>query len=253
MKKIKLTLLVLIGVYTLLSAQSADESSGTIGQVSIRFNQIVGLNFEYLNKETGSPVDNYDFKISSFSPDIIGSYFIKENTSIRLRFGYNKNSIKGSSVINFSSGSKDTYNYDYRQTNLIFAPGLAKYLKNDRLLFTYGIELPVDFIGKLKIFTEDIYFNAFTGTTTLDTYNVTSDGGIAFGLGAFLGVSYSVFNHFLVGTELFYGIKYLNAGGDVKIESYQNGILDFSQTDEFKVKGFVMTPLKASIIISYAF
>lgn len=259
MKKIKLTLFVLIGFYNWLSAQPVNESSGTVGQVSIRFNQIVGqsqimgLNFDYLYKEVGAPVSSFSLKVNLFSSDIIGDFSIKENTSIRLRVGFNKYSFKGNSVINYSSGSKDTYNADIKQTIITIAPGIAEHFKKDKLLFTFGIELPVDFISETKLTSENIYYSAFDSTTSKYSVNVTLDGGFAFGLGTFIGVSYTLFHNFSVGSELSYGIKYVNFGGDVKIEAYDDEILDFSQTDELKIKGFAMIPLKASLVIAYSF
>lgn len=253
MKKIKLILFVLIGFYNWLSAQPVNESSGTVGQVSIRFNQIVGTNLNYIFKEIGSPVDNHNLKINAFSSDIIGNYFIKENTSLRLRLGYNNNSFKIRSKVNFSGGDINSFRADYKQTTLTFSPGLSNHLKNDKLTFTLGFELPIDIIGKSKLTAENNYYDSFNNTYDIYTVDASLDGGIAFGLGAFLGAGYMVFNHFSLGTEFSYGFKYVNVGGNLKIETYDNGILDIQQTDELKIRGFTMIPFKASLILSYSF
>ncbi len=150
-----------------------------------------------------SPLKSDDFKIihKSYSSGLLANYNLNDTILLRLHFEITNYDIRIFQN-NFDNIIHDFDTLIYKQVNIHIAPGIIWNIKNKKIRFNFGYEIPFNIIGKYKlnwtsISTDSLNNNIIYKSQSIETY----PKGYSFGLSAILGFSYYPIKHFSISSE----------------------------------------------------
>jgi len=125
--------------------------------------------------------------------------------------------------------------------------------KNNRIEILAGVGLPVSIIGKTKISTKTTNTFINPNSTDISENDHKVNGGFGIGFQSFAGFNFLVCDYFSAGTEISYGLGYMNAGGKTTITSNKNGTTTTSEGNKLKMRGFKTFGLNGALVLTMNF
>jgi hypothetical protein len=207
----------------------------------------IGIDYSYFG--------NGDKTNKSFAIGILGNYFFKLNSALRMKVGITDNHILDHAEDEVG-GQEIVRDADIKQNVISISPGILWNANISKLNFYGGFEIPVLIYTKLKYSLKGIYTNINDGVIESDVYSViTSDGGFACGAGIFTGFNIQLIKRFSLGGEFSFGLLYTQVGGDNSTIQTQRIPTEHTWTEfnKQKNKTFCSPRLLGQINIFYSF
>jgi len=188
------------------------------GDIALGFDAVPVINFALnasdIMSNAGGQAEHPSY-VEGFENIIVGKYFTKDNTAIRVRFGINntKTTTKeyGDDLLSTQIDKPNILRETHKVSNnkYFFAGGLEKRRGHNRLQGFYGGEALIGFNSNSR---KGVYEVAYSAESVL-AYGVTnrelsykSGMAITFGLRGFAGVEYFVAPKISIGAEFGWGM-----------------------------------------------
>ncbi len=193
-----------------------------------------------------------DRKNKSYSAGLVLNYFFSNNRTTRIKIGISNNHFSEHREV--VAGNNSIEDVDFKQKIVNFCPGIFWNMKQNKLLFYGGFEMPILIYAKLKSTAGYVRTDPAT-SLILEQYSGVGefDGGFAIGPGIFSGFNIQANKKILIGGE--FSILYRKVGGDLNgtyietIPTNQTVITVDHQT----IQNLAMPRLAASLNITYLF
>jgi len=189
-------------------------------QVNTLGNQLpyASYNYGFGGLYESNNVNTIQINDRSFSAGITANYYLKNGFSLKISFGY-KNYSTNSRYLDTSYYSSQEY-INTSQLNYYLAVGCQQDLKISKFVSLHaGIDLSLLLCGKLtQIGEQNQEEPSNLGYLAFDTTVVP--GGIAFGVGLKLGVTFKLLKHLGIDAEISQSLMYENFSGNSSSDSY---------------------------------
>ena len=184
---------------------------------------------------------DYNYQIFFFEPveskafdlkyTLSARYFISENVSARLKFGYSSHKVE------YEQGNRFYYGEEYEINQKVFNvnPSVSFSKNLDKIEIMTGIEIPFILIGDYSIKTQSEPDSLIYIYGPLNSYESTISGGFIFGISSFIGLKYNFNNWIALGSEMNFGLMFANVGDEVSVE-YNDGYDNFTESYEAGLK-----------------
>lgn len=192
--------------------------------------------------------------INSYSFDIRGRYYLKNNLTCRLGIGYSSNIIKAFNHYSYSLDEFDEYEGDLSQHSFNITPSMERHLKLSNLELYTGAGIPLGLISRTKINGSYTYSQAGSNDVDRQSESILIPGGVEIGLQSFMGFNFYLFKNFAIGTEISYTVASSHIGGVVTNSYNDNGNISTNNWSEnLKLSGRKPFPMKGGLNLTLNF
>ncbi|QCR21700.1 hypothetical protein [Pontibacter sp. SGAir0037] len=181
--------------------------------------QLNSLNYDdikvgWFNSHNGS-LDDHTLEQNSLSAGVIGYYNVSDETSLRLRLGATRISLKEYYDFTDDQGINSDFAATGIQTRVCIAPGVAWKFTQNKLQFYAGFEFPVTLHGEFALTESRIQYE--TGQSAMVAHTILRTvlpSGFSAGVGALGGFNYFLNKTFSVGAEFSSALLYAKLSGE---------------------------------------
>ncbi len=230
-------------------------------KIGLRFTP---LNSQYMTTELLSynrTVTNFTTNTNRFDSLTMGifceKYFTKKAFLVRMDINYadmcayasdSQNYVSTSS--NYSDFHSDKLSQKFININL----GIGTHVTWSKFIFTFGVYVPLTILPRGKAEGVDTYYSAAT-LSDKATYKTDYKPTMAFGIGAFGGVSVIILKHLSLGIDVAYHIQYLSRKNSTYNEHYfytGNPYMTYSN-EHSQIRNYYTSKIVPTIVIAYCF
>jgi hypothetical protein len=188
------------------------------GDIALGFDAVPVINFALnasdIMSNDGGQAEHPSY-VEGFENIIVGKYFTKDNTAIRVRFGINNTKITtkeyGDDLLSTQIDKPNILRETHKESNnkYFFAGGLEKRRGHNRLQGFYGGEALIGFNSNSRKGVYEVAFSAESVAAYQEfsrELSYKSGMAITFGLRGFAGVEYFVAPKISIGAEFGWGM-----------------------------------------------
>ncbi len=239
----------------------AISANGQDFKIGVRFTP---LNSQYMTGELLSynrTVTNFTKSTNRFDSLTMGifceKYFTKKAFLLRMDINYADMCTNVSDSQNYVSSTQNYSNFESEKLSqkcININLGIGTHVNWNKFIFTFGVYVPLTILPRGKGEGGYTYYSATT-LSNKSTYTTDYKPTMAFGIGAFGGVSVIILKHLSLGIDVAYHIQYLSRKQSTYTENYYytgNPYMTYSDQHD-KIRNYYTSKIIPSIVIAYCF